>query len=311
MKKIAMPILGLIALVIIIVLSSAFYVIDEREQVVITRFGKPVKSLTQKTGLHIKSPFVEEVNYFPKLLLEWDGKPEQIPTKDKRYIWVDTTARWKIVDPLRFFRSVVNEGEAQSRLDNIIEAATRDYITDYSLIEVVRDTNREMISTEKEIQLTHKEIIKKIQFGRNKVTRGILDQASKVVSEYGIELVDIRIKRINYVAEVQRKVFDRMISERRRIAEKYRSEGKGKRSEIEGEKEKELKGITSEAYKKAQEIIGKADAEATKIYASAFNKDPDFYSFTQTLDTYKDTIDENSWLIMSTDSDYFKYLKGY
>ncbi len=311
MKRILAPILGLIAVGLIIVLSSAFYNIDERENVVITRFGKPVRSMIQKPGLHIKTPFVEDVNRFSDQLLEWDGNPEQIPTKDKKYILVDTTARWKIVDPLKFFRSVVNEGEAQSRLDNIIEAATRDYITDYSLIEVVRDTNREMISTEKEIQLTHVETIEKIKFGRNKITRGILSQASKIVSEYGIDLVDIRIKRINYIKNVQRKVFDRMISERKRIAEKYRSEGKGKRSEIEGEKEKELKRITSEAYKNAQEVIGKADAEATNIYASAFNKDPDFYSFLQTLDTYKDTIDENSWLIMSTDSDYFKYLKGY
>ena len=311
MKRILAPILGLIALGLIIVLSSAFYNIDERENVVITRFGKPVRSLIKEPGLHFKTPFVEDVNRFSDQLLEWDGNPEQIPTKDKKYILVDTTARWKIVDPLKFFRSVVNEGEAQSRLDNIIEAATRDYITDYSLIEVVRDTNREMISTEKEIQLTHVETIEKIKFGRNKITRGILSQASKIVSEYGIDLVDIRIKRINYIKNVQRKVFDRMISERKRIAEKYRSEGKGKRSEIEGEKEKELKRITSEAYKNAQEVIGKADAEATNIYASAFNKDPDFYSFLQTLDTYKDTIDENSWLIMSTDSDYFKYLKGY
>lgn len=308
MKRITLWILGLIALVIIISLNSAGYIIDEREQVVITQFGRPIK-LIKKHGLHLKIPFIQEVNYFPIQILEWDGKQEQIPTKDKKYIWVDTTARWKIIDPLKFFQSVMNEGEAQSRLDNIIESATRDFVTDYPLIEVVRDTNREMISSEEDIQLIREEGREKIMIGRNNITRGILSQASKIVSEYGIELVDVRIKRINYVEEVQVKVFDRMISERKRIAEKYRSEGKGKRSEIEGEKEKELKRITSEAYKKAQEIIGKADAEATNIYASAFNKDPEFYSFIQTLETYKDTIDENSWLIMSTDSDYFNYLK--
>jgi len=294
---------------LIIVLPSTFYTVPMTQQVIITRFGKPVGKPVKTPGLHIKRPFVEKVIRFDKRILEWDGDPNQIPTKDKKYIWVNTYARWKITDPLKFYQSVRNEIGAQARLDDILDAATRDYITSHVLLEVVRNSNREMKTAENELELAA-DIKAPIKWGRDKITRQILKQASKIVPQYGIELVDVRIKHINYVKEVRTKVYERMISERTRIAEKYRSEGQGKKAEIEGQMEKELQRITSEAYRKAQEIKGKADAHATVIYAEAYNNDPEFYSFIKTLETYKKSLTKNSWLIISTDNDFFKYLKN-
>lgn len=294
---------------LIIVLSSTFYTVPMTQQVIITRFGKPVGKPVKTPGLHIKRPFVEKVIRFDKRILEWDGDPNQIPTKDKKYIWVNTYARWKITDPLKFYQSVRNEMGAQARLDDILDAATRDYITSHVLLEVVRNSNREMETAENELELAA-DIKAPIKWGRDKITRQILKKASKIVPQYGIELVDVRIKHINYVKEVRTKVYERMISERTRIAEKYRSEGQGKKAEIEGQMEKELQRITSEAYRTAQEIKGKADAQATVIYAEAYNNDPEFYSFIKTLETYKKSLKKNSWLIISTDNDFFKYLKN-
>lgn len=308
MKAKSVAIWGLILLGVI-VLASGLYTVDMTEQVVITRFGKPIGDPIKEPGLKWKMPFIETVNSFEKRVLEWDGDPNQIPTKDKKYIWVDTYARWRIADPLKFFQSVRNELGAHGRLDDIIDAATRDYMTAHVLLEIVRNSNREMAMAEAEIELAE-EVKVPIQWGREKITRQILERASQMVPQYGIELIDVRIKHINYVEEVRRKVYERMISERTRIAEKYRSEGQGKSAEIEGKMEKELQKITSQAYRKAQEIKGKADAEAIRIYASAYNKDPEFYSFLKTLDTYKHTLDESSWLILTTDSDYLKYLKN-
>ncbi len=302
-------IIGILAFLAFIVASSGLYTVWMSEQVIITRFGKPVGKTVDEPGLHWKRPFVEKANRFEKRILEWDGDPNQIPSADKKYIWVDTYARWRISDPLKFFQSVKNETGAQARLDDIIDSATRDSITSYVLLELVRNSNREMAMAEDELSLTG-DALAQIEWGREKITRTILEEASQKVGQYGIELVDVRIKRINYVEEVRIKVYERMISERTRIAEKYRSEGQGKKAEIEGQMEKELQRITSEAYKTAQEIIGKADAEATKIYAAAYNKDPDFYSFIRTLETYKKTLDKNSWLLLTTDSDYLKYLKS-
>ncbi len=301
--------IGIIIFLALIVLASGLYTVKMTEQVIITRFGKPVGDPVKEPGLHWKRPFIEKVNRFEKRILEWDGDPNQIPTQDKKYIWVDTYARWRIADPLKFFQSVRNEMGAQARLDDIIDAATRDSITAHVLLEVVRNSNREMAMAETEMELAE-EVGVPIERGREKINLQILEQASKKVPQYGIELVDVRIKHINYVEEVRKKVYERMISERTRIAEKYRSEGQGKKAEIEGEMEKELQRITSEAYRKAQEIKGQADAEATKIYAEAYNKDPEFYSFLKTLDTYRETLDDSSWLILSTDSDYLKYLKN-
>lgn len=307
-KKIAT--ITIIVIVLLIVLASSLYTIRETEQVVITQFGRPIGSPVTRAGLHLKVPFVQKANYFEKRLLEWDGSPNQVPTSDKKYIWVDCFARWRIVDPLRFMQSVSTEIEAHARLDNIVDAAIRDLITKNLLIEVVRSSNREMeLSEEEKDLLAIEEAAVQISLGREEITREILKQASVMVPQYGIELVDVRIKRINYVEEVRQKVYERMISERQRIAARYRSEGQGKRAEIEGEKEKELQRITSEAYRTAQEIIGKADAEAVRIYANAYNRDPEFYSFLKSLESYRATMDNNSWLLLTTEAEYLKYLK--
>lgn len=312
MKKILSFVTFAVIIILLLVLSGAVYTIDETQQVVITQFGEPIGKPITDAGLHFKLPFIRQANYFEKRILEWDGSPNQIPTKDKRYIWVDTTARWKIVDALKFLQSVTNEPGAHARLDDVIDSATRDFITNHNLVEAVRNTNRiiEEGSMGKEEVLDQiAGELERIGFGRDLLTRGILQEASKIVPQYGIELVDVRVKRINYVSEVQRKVFDRMISERKRAAEQYRSEGQGKRAEIEGQMGKELKQIRSEAYKIAEEIKGKADAKAINIYADAYNRDPDFYAFLKTLDTYRDTIDEDTTVILTTDSEYLTYLK--
>ncbi len=303
----------LIAIVVLMMLlfgSGALYVIDETQQVVITQFGKPIGKPITKAGLRFKLPFIQQANYFEKRILQWDGNPNQIPTKDKRYIWVDTTARWKIVDALKFMQSVTNEVGAHARLDDIVDSATRDYITRHNLVEMVRDSNRLVESQEDlkddEIRATE-EALERINFGRDAITRGILIQAQEIVPQYGIELVDVRIKRINYVKEVRDKVYERMISERKRAAERYRSEGQGKKREIEGQMVKELRQIRSEAKRSALEIQGKADAKAISIYAEAYNKDPEFYSFLKALETYKGTIDAETTVIFGSDNEYLEY----
>jgi len=298
-----------VALVALIVLVNSFYVVDMTEQVIVTQFGRPIGAPITEPGLKIKAPFVQKANVFDKRVLEWDGNPSQIPTKDKKYIWVDTFARWRIVEPLKFMQSVANEIGAQARLDDVIDAVTRDLITSHDLIEVVRNTNREMAVSEDmdlEAQIAATE---EIETGRSGITAAILERAREQMPRYGIELVDVRIKRINYVEEVRQKVYERMISERQRIAERYRSEGKGESAEIRGQKEKELQRITSEAYRIAEEIRGDADAEATRVYADAFGKDPEFYTFLRTLESYGETIGGESALILTTDSDYFRLLK--
>jgi len=310
MKRLATIAVILAGIVFILFVSGAFYVIDERESVVITQFGKPMGEPIIKAGLYFKTPFIQQANYFEKRLLEWDGSPNQIPTKDKRYIWVDTTARWRIADPLKFLQSVGNEAGAHARLDDIVDSATRDFLTGHKLVEVVRDTNQLYGRLEDAEQLFDStEAIDKVEVGREALTRGILEQSRELVPQYGIELVDVRIKRINYVEEVRRKVYDRMISERKRAAEQYRSEGQGKKAEVDGKMKKELNQIKSKAYRTAQQIKGKADAEAIKIYAEAYNNDPEFYSFVKTLETYKDTVDKNSTILLTTDSEYYGYLK--
>jgi len=291
----------------LIVVGGSLYTIDQTQQVVITQFGEPIGDPITEAGLHVKIPFIQKVNYFEKRILAWDGLPTQVPTKDKRYIWVDTTARWRIVDPLKFLQTVGGERTALGRLDDIIDSATRNQITNHLLYELVRDSGREFVETE--VSLEIEEEIGAVQYGREKISRGILAEAALLVPQFGIELVDVRIKRLNYVERVREGVYARMIAERERVAELYRSEGEGVRAEIEGRRAKELQRITSEAYRTAQEIKGKADAEATKIYAEAYNKGPEFYSFLRTLQIYEDTMDENTWLIMTSDSDFYKYMK--
>lgn len=306
-------IIGIVAAVVaFIVLMAAVYTVDETEQVIILQFGEPIGEPIKEAGLHFKLPFIQEVKRFDKRVLEWDGDENQIPTSDKKYLWVDTFARWRIVDPLKFYQSVNNERMAQSRLDDIIDSATRNFVSENFLIEAVRNSNRKLKSTIEEqggFGIVGADL--KIEKGRELITDLILKKAAEAMPEFGIELLDVRIKRINYIEEVRQKVYERMISERKRIAERFRSEGQGRKAEIDGEREKELQRITSEAYRTAQEIKGKADAEATRIYANAFNKDPDFYSFIQTLETYKTTLNNNNTtLILNTDSDFLKYLKN-
>ncbi|MFA5115075.1 MAG: protease modulator HflC [Candidatus Omnitrophota bacterium] len=311
LRTIAGFFIGLFAVVIAVFASGAVYVVNETQQVVLTQFGKPVGKPIISAGMHFKTPFIQEAHYFDKRLLEWDGDPNQIPTKDKKYIWVDTTARWRITDALKFLQSVGNEIGAQGRIDDIINSATRDVITSHLLVEVVRDSNRILQSEEKgEDVIVTDEALERIDAGRETLEKAILAKAKVLAPQYGIDIHDVRIKRINYVEDVRNKVYDRMIAERKRAAEKYRSEGQGKSAEIEGQVSKELKEITSEAYRQAQVIIGKADAGAVDIYGKAYNQNPEFYSFMKTMETYKHTIDGNSTVILTTDSDYYKYLKS-
>lgn len=301
----------IVAVVAILFVFTAAYVVDETEQVVVTQFGKVVGKPKSEPGLYFKIPFIQNTNYFPKNLLQWDGDPGQIPTLDKTYIWVDTFARWRIVDPITFFQTVNNTTSAQGRLDDIIDPAVRNLITENRLIETVRKTNRELDTYEIGLEDIKERPSYKIVTGREKITKQIMEQAQPKLAKFGIELVDVKIKRINYVEEVRDSVYGRMIAERKQIAEKFRSEGMGEARKILGEKERDLKRITSEAYKIAEEIKGKADAESTKLYAKAFGVDPDFYSFIKTLEIYSDALDKDTSLVLSTDSEFFKYLKGY
>jgi membrane protease subunit HflC len=292
-------------------ISGAVFVINEGQQVVITQFGRPIGRPITAAGLHVKMPFIQQAHYFEKRLLDWDGDPNQIPTKDKKYIWVDTIARWKITDALKFLQSVGNELGAQARIDDIINSATRDIVTGHQLVEAVRNSNRILeTKAEGDDLIVTDEALERIGFGREILENAILEKAKIIAPQYGIEIKDVRVKRINYVEEVRNKVYDRMIAERKRAAEKYRSEGWGKSAEIEGQTAKALKEITSEAYRQAQIIMGKADAEAIAIYGQAYSQDADFYGFIKTLETYKSTIDDKSSVILTTDSDYFKYLKS-
>ncbi|MDM8526521.1 protease modulator HflC [Desulfococcaceae bacterium HSG8] len=296
---------------LLIVAYASAYVVDEREQVVVTQFGKVVAKPNVEPGIYFMIPFIQQTNYFPKNLQEWDGDPGQIPTLDKTYIWVDAFARWKITDPIRFFQTIGDMYTAQGRLDDIIDPAVRNFITSYSLIETVRKSNREL-PVEIGLDEDHSAAsYSTIAVGREKITEGILKQAQPKLEKFGIEVVDVKIKRINYVDRVRKSVYERMIAERRQMAEKFRSEGKGEASKIIGDKDRKLKEITSEAYRKAQEIKGRADAEATLIYAEAYGSDPDFYSFTKTLEIYNESLDKNSSLVLSTDSEFLKYFKGY
>lgn len=309
-KQTSYIIIAAVVFVVAIVLLSSFYIVTEMKQVIITQFGEPIGEAVTSPGLHMKVPFIQKTNFFEKRWLEWDGDANEIPTKDKKYIWVDTYARWRISEPLIFFQRVRDERGAHSRIDDIIDGETRNAVANFDLIEIVRSSNREFEITEEVAILDIASVIPEIETGREKIAQIILEKASLVTPEIGIELKDIKIKRINYIEDVQRKVFDRMIAERQRIAAKYRSEGDGKSAEIRGQKERELKKIQSGAYRKAQELKGKADAESTKIYAQAYNLDPEFYQFMKTLEIYRTIMDKQTWLILSTDAEFLKYLKS-
>jgi membrane protease subunit HflC len=293
----------LVVVAILLVLSGTFYTVEEGQQAVIVQFGRPVGEPVTEGGLHIKLPFVQGVRRFEKRLLTWDGDPNQIPTKGREFIWVDTTARWRIADAKKFLESVASEEGAQSRLDDIIDSVVRDQVSSSELIELVRSASWEVPAEREE------EIKKEVTRGREEITRTILAEARKIIPQYGIELVDVRIKRLDYVESVREKVYARMISERKRIAAQFRSEGEGRSAEVLGAMEKELRQIRSTAYRQVQELRGGADAEATRIYGEVYSRDPEFYTFSRTLEVYGEGANKNAVLILTTDSDYYRYLK--
>lgn len=301
--------IGLVVLFSVLLAGSPFYVVDEYNQAIITMFGKPVGEPVAEAGLHLKLPFFHKVTYFEKRILEWDGDATQIPTKDKKYIWVDTTARWQISDPLKFYQSVYDERGAHARLDDIVDATVRDLVTSYDLIELVRSSNRVLEAKQELTEAEGAVVFEEISYGREALRKEIFERAKKVTPKYGIKLVDVQIKRVKYVQEVERKVYERMISERKRAAEELRSIGRGKKAEIEGKTQKELKKILSEAYRDSEKIKGEADKKATEIYAQAYSADPEFFSFLKTLDAYLTSANKDTTMILSTNADYYEYMK--
>lgn len=294
----------------LILIIETVYAVKETEQVVITQFGKPVGKAKIKPGLKIKVPFIQKANFFEKRYMEWDGDPNQVPTKDKKFIFVEAYARWQITDPLQFFKRLTNERGALSRLDDIIDGETRDYIANHDLEEAVRSSNRVPVpsgSIGEEVGDT----LSDIQVGRLKIQELILESANQKASDLGIVILDFRLKRLNYVEEVRTQVYERMKSERFRIAEKFRSEGQGESSRINGEKERDLKTIQSEAFRKAEVIMGQADARAASVYAGAYNQSADarnLYSFVKSMETFENTFDSTTTVVLSTKSELYKYL---
>jgi membrane protease subunit HflC len=299
------------------ILISSIYTVSEIEQMIITQFGKPVGEPVTTAGLKVKIPFIQQVNSIDKRVLEWDGNPSDMPTKDKLYISVDLFARWRITDPLQYFLRLRDERSAQSRLDDILGSETRNAVAKHELIEIIRTTKdrvplRDELLTEAERDLNMGSLVP-IQKGRKQVEQEIFAAAAEKVRVFGIELLDIRFKRINYNESVRPKIYDRMISERRQIAERFLSEGNGEAARIRGNRVRDLNKIQSEAYREVEQIRGLADAKATEIYAGAYNQSAEaaaFYEFTRTMEAYKFIIAENTTLVLSTDSELFKFLKG-
>jgi membrane protease subunit HflC len=304
-----------VLLALLVIGLGGTYTIDEAEQAVVLQFGKPVGDPVTEPGLHFKVPFIQEVRRFEKRLLVWDGAPNQIPTSGREFISVDTTARWRISDPLTFLQSVTNEIGAQSRLDDIIDSVVRDEISGTNLVDIVRSADWEVTDEDLErmevvgVEGGDKALMAPVQVGRQRLTRRVLTEAQSRTPQYGIEVVDVRLKRLNYIEDVRRQVFSRMTSERERIAEKYRSEGAGEASRIKGETERRLAEISSEAKRKAEIIRGEADAEATRIYSDAYGADPAFYAFSRTLESYQKTLGEETVLVVGLDSPYFEFLR--
>ena len=295
-------------IVIVLVFGGVFYIVNESEQVVITQFGKPIGDPVTTPGLKIKKPFLETANYFDKRFLAWDGEPKQVSTRDKRFININTYARWRISDPLQYAKRLFDESKALTRLGSVLEGATQNAIANHDLIELVRSSNREYIGNNEEDNEQSSKEKTIIKNGRDELTREILNLAKNSTKDLGIEILDFQFKRINYVPEVRKKVYERMISERKRIAEEFRSQGAGQAARISGQKDRDLKEITSDAYRRSQEIKGRADAKAANIYAAAYNKDPSFYRFMKTMEVYKKTLDKETVLVLSTDGEFLKYL---
>ena len=304
------PLRAIAVVVGLLLLYASVYTVSETEQVIVTQFGKPVGGPVNQAGLHVKWPFIQTLHRFDKRWLEFDGDANQIPTKDKKYIWVEVYARWRISDPLRFYQAVGDERGGQSRLDDVVDGQTRNAVASFDLIEIVRSSNRPFQVTEELEGIGSAEAMTKIEVGREKIAQVVLKKSAEITPQFGIELEDVRFKRINYIDTVQQKVFERMISERKRIAERSRSEGQGRAAEIRGQKERDILGATSLGYKSAQELKGAADAKATAIYARAYGKDPELYQFLKSMETLKEGLDPETWLILSTDTELLKYLKG-
>ncbi|ASB47767.1 protease modulator HflC [Alkalitalea saponilacus] len=299
------------AVILVVVVSQSAYVVNETQQVVVTQFGRPVGEAITTPGLKFKVPFIQKTNFIEKRFLEWDGDPNQIPTKDKKFIFVDTYARWQIVDPLRYFIRFTNERSAMSRLADILDGETRDFIASHNLEEAVRTSNREPVSSGIIGDMIGDSLMH-IEVGRDRIQRMIRESANEQARELGLEILDFKIKRINYVPEVREQVYNRMISERMRIADEFRSEGQGEASVINGEKERELQTIQSVAFRQAEEIMGRADAEAAAIYTAAYNRSNaarELYAFLKSLETFEKTLDKETQVILSTNSDLYKYLK--
>ncbi len=314
MKQVVVTVVVVLGLILLV---GAIYQVDEVEQVIVTQFGKPVGQPVTSAGLKLKVPFIQHVNAIDKRVLEWDGRPSDMPTKDKLYISVDLFARWRITDPLQYFLRLRDERSAQSRLDDILGSETRNAVAKHELIEMIRTTKdrvplRDTLLTDAERELDMGSLVP-IQKGRQLVEEEIFAAAAEKVLVFGIELLDIRFKRINYNESVRPKIYDRMISERRQIAERFLSEGNGEAARIRGNRERDLNKIQSEAYREVEEIRGAADAKATEIYAGAYNQSREavlLYEFTRTMEAYKTIISENTTLVLSTDSDLFRFLKG-
>ena len=300
----------LIGVLLIVVASvwDGFYMLSEEQQAVVTQFGKPVGESHTEAGLHFKTPFIQDVTFFDKRILIWDGDPNQIPTHDKTFVYLDTTARWRISDPLVFLQAVNNTTRAQTILDDIIDSTVRDMVNKNNLVEIIRSSDWNQSQFGNDVAAKQKE--ETIKLGRDKMDDLIFNTAAKLTPKYGIELIDVMFKRVNYIESVRRKVYERMISERKRIAAEKRAMGEGQKAEILGKVERQLKEITSKASRDAQEIKGKADAQAALIYADAYNQDPDFYAFSKTLESYAKTVGKNTRMIISTDSEFYKYLGG-
>jgi modulator of FtsH protease HflC len=315
--------LGIVIGAIVIVAGNTMYIVTEGQQALVTQFGKPIGEPVTEAGLHFKKPFVQDIRYIDKRILSWDGYPNQIPTRDKKFISVDTTARWQIVDALKFVQTVRNENGARSRLDTILDSTTRDVISNNNLVEAVRNTNSiiEQVEARKaEIErmmeqgevLVDDEItgeIEPITIGRERLSRLIVEAADSELTQFGIRLVDVQLRRIAYESSVEAKVYDRMISERQRVAQKIRSIGQGERAKIEGRMTRDLRAIESDAYRRAQQIRGEAEARSTAIYAQALNKDPAFFEFMRSMEAYDRTFKAGDRFILSTDSEFLHYLR--
>ncbi len=316
MKKIAGSFVVLLILAGIVVLFASAYTVHETKQAIITQFGKPVGDPVTRSGLHFRTPFVQTVHMIEKRFLEWDGRPTEMPTKDKTYIEVDTFGRWRISDAKQYFERLRDERSAESRLDNILGSETRNAIAKHELIEVIRTTKDRQPAQDATLVDTPGNIgiLYPITLGRAAIEQEIFENAASKLTDFGIELLDIRFKRINYNNSVRQRIYERMISERQQIAERFRSEGAGEAAKITGKKERDLQEIESEAYKTVETIRGQADARATQIYADAFNqggKSIEFYEFTKSMESYERMLDEDATLILSTDSELFKFLKDF